>query len=488
MSQPAAPRPEPEAEKTPPASPLDEVTVEFENLDRLVQATDAEAVKQAPAQTPADTEEVADIDLNIDESSLEFEGLDELLQEATAEETPEKETLASSLAEEATVGFGNLDQLLKAENQEAPSLQKTPEKPTPAAEKEEAEEIEVELAEETGPAEPAVAEAPAAADIDLDAALTELDELEHLLEESARDEEPSVKQAVETMEAAAETPPTEEAPEVISLTESDLVDEPVMEETTPPEDEEKKALPADALALASGDFEAGEEEKAAATPEVPDVATATEEAEPEIPVAMPAKEAAPATGQEKQAPAKRRGAGFATLLGLIGFAVAAGALWMNLELTKRVEQLENSLADMNRSHRHEIMKLKQRLNKAVPATRPAATSPTRPKAKRTPVSKKARKPVKQKKVITPATPAATVQQGGNWVINLSSFATTKAADAELKRLTKLGISAEKVHVNSQGKTWYRIRITGFSNAEQAKAYSKTLARKYGIRDAWVGHK
>ncbi|MDQ7011427.1 MAG: SPOR domain-containing protein [Mariprofundaceae bacterium] len=487
-SQPAAPKPAPEAEKTPPASPLDEVTVEFENLDRLVQAADTGAGKQPSAEIPAGADEVADIDLSIDESSLEFEGLDELLQEAAVEETPEKETPATSLAEEATVGFGNLDQLLKAENQEAPPLQKAPEKPTAAAEKEEAEEIEVELTEDAGPAEPAAAGTPATADIDLDAALTELDELEHLLEESARDEEASVKQTVETMEAATEAPLTEEAPEVVSLTESDLVDKPVVEETTPPEDEEKKILPADALALASGDFEAGEEEKAATTPEAPDVAAATEETEPEIPVAMPAKETAPVTGQEEQAPARRRGAGFATLLGLIGFAVAAGALWMNLELTKRVEQLENSLADMNRNHRHEIMKLKQRLNKAVPATRPAASSPARSKAKMAPVGKKARKVVKQKKTITPATPAATVQQGGNWVINLSSFATAKAADAELKRLTKLGISVEKVHVNSQGKIWYRIRITGFSNAEQAKAYSRTLAGKYGIRDAWVGHK
>jgi len=478
-SPPVAAKPGPEAEKTPP---LDEATVEFENLDQLVQAADAEAAKQPPAETPAAADEVSEIDLNLDESSLEFEGLDELLQEAASEEAP-----ASTLAEEATVGFGNMDQLLKAERQEAPSRQKAPEE---SAAGKEAEEIEVELVEETGPAEPAVAEAPAPSDMDLDAALTELDELEHLLEESAHEDDAIAKQAVETMEAAAETPMAEERPEVVSLTESDLVDESLAEETTPPEEVEKKAPPSDALALASGDFEAGEEEEVAPTPEAPGAAAVAKETEPEIPVAAPAREAAPATEQEKQAPARRRGSGFATLLGLIGFAVAAGSLWMNLELTKRVEQLENNLTDMNRSHRQEIMRLKQRLNKATPATRQETGSQPRSKTKRTTARKKTavKKPAKSKKAITPATPASTGQQAGNWVVNLSSFATARAADAELKRLAKLGITAEKAHVNSQGKTWYRIRITGFASAEQAKTYSKTLASKYGIRDAWVGHK
>lgn len=83
------------------------------------------------------------------------------------------------------------------------------------------------------------------------------------------------------------------------------------------------------------------------------------------------------------------------------------------------------------------------------------------------------------------TDAAAERETG-WVINLMSVTSARMANSELERLRKLGIRADKQTVEQDGKSWYRLRVTGFASYEGAKAYIDTVQQQTGVSSAWVG--
>ncbi|MEN8170775.1 MAG: SPOR domain-containing protein [Pseudomonadota bacterium] len=87
---------------------------------------------------------------------------------------------------------------------------------------------------------------------------------------------------------------------------------------------------------------------------------------------------------------------------------------------------------------------------------------------------------------TLATAPLPTEKKSGWVINLLSALNARTANEELLRLRKLGIRADKQTVNSDGKTWHRLRVTGFSSYEGAKAYIETVEKQTGLKSAWVG--
>jgi len=74
---------------------------------------------------------------------------------------------------------------------------------------------------------------------------------------------------------------------------------------------------------------------------------------------------------------------------------------------------------------------------------------------------------------------------GGWVINLLSVTSAKSANEELARLRKMGIRADKQTVSKEGRSWYRLRVTGFDSYEGAKAYIETVEKQAGFNSAWV---
>lgn len=85
----------------------------------------------------------------------------------------------------------------------------------------------------------------------------------------------------------------------------------------------------------------------------------------------------------------------------------------------------------------------------------------------------------------PVMAAAATAKSGGWVINLLSVSSAGTAKEELGRLRKLGIRADQQAVTQQGKTWYRLRVTGFDSYAGAKAYIDTVEKQTGFRSAWV---
>ncbi len=96
------------------------------------------------------------------------------------------------------------------------------------------------------------------------------------------------------------------------------------------------------------------------------------------------------------------------------------------------------------------------------------------------------KPLVSKVPVAVATTAApTTAKRGGWVINLLSLTSARTANSELARLRKLGIRADKQTVSKDGKTWYRLRVTGFDSYAGAKAYIETVEQQTGFKSAWV---
>ena len=92
---------------------------------------------------------------------------------------------------------------------------------------------------------------------------------------------------------------------------------------------------------------------------------------------------------------------------------------------------------------------------------------------------------KPEPVMAKAVPSKTRSTKQGWVINLLSVASAKTADDELARLRKMGVRADKQTVSKEGKTWYRLRVTGFDSYEGAKAYIETIEQQTGFKAAWV---
>lgn len=147
-------------------------------------------------------------------------------------------------------------------------------------------------------------------------------------------------------------------------------------------------------------------------------------------------------------------------------------------LGERVNELavivEGPVSHLRESNQQALEALTMRLDR-LEAGQLAAIAPTA-----VPVSSSPKPLVSQ----TEEAPTSVPQKRG-WVINLLSVSSAKTANTELSRLRKLGIRADKQTVSKDGKSWYRLRVTGFDSYEGAKAYIDTVQEQTGFKSAWV---
>lgn len=109
-----------------------------------------------------------------------------------------------------------------------------------------------------------------------------------------------------------------------------------------------------------------------------------------------------------------------------------------------------------------------------------------PQAAETPKAAKAETPKTAAPQPAPKPVAASKPaSGGGWVVNVASLTDAKAAAAEQQRLQQAGFKAEVQTAEMNGRTWYRVRATGFSSREEAQVYSDMVRHKMGVTP-WVG--
>ena len=113
-----------------------------------------------------------------------------------------------------------------------------------------------------------------------------------------------------------------------------------------------------------------------------------------------------------------------------------------------------------------------------PPTEKTPSAEQKPEATNKPAAAKAAAP---RKFSSPFEVAPNSAKG--WAVNMMSFDTAEAADAEVRRLRAKDVKAEFVRVVIKGTLWFRVRISGFASEHEAVAYEKYVSEFHGI-DAW----
>ena len=81
--------------------------------------------------------------------------------------------------------------------------------------------------------------------------------------------------------------------------------------------------------------------------------------------------------------------------------------------------------------------------------------------------------------------AAKKSKNGPWVINLVSTSSETDAERLSKKALSKNIQTELQQTTVKGKKYWRVQITGFSTADDARAYAVTAKKQLGLKDAWV---
>lgn len=154
-------------------------------------------------------------------------------------------------------------------------------------------------------------------------------------------------------------------------------------------------------------------------------------------------------------------------------------------LGERVNELavivEGPVGHMREINQQALKRLDSRLTSLEAA---AGKVPTSTVEKKTAAPTQPRPLVKKITTVRQAPAPAKVEKQG-WVINLLTVASAKTASEELARLRGMGVRADKQSMQKDGKTLYRLRVTGFDSYEGAKAYIETVEKQTGFSSAWV---
>jgi hypothetical protein len=77
------------------------------------------------------------------------------------------------------------------------------------------------------------------------------------------------------------------------------------------------------------------------------------------------------------------------------------------------------------------------------------------------------------------------QVTGDWVVNVASSSREVPIRALQDRLGQQDIRTELQRTDVQGKPRYRLRVTGFSSANEARRYAAGLVQQADLKGAWV---
>lgn len=151
---------------------------------------------------------------------------------------------------------------------------------------------------------------------------------------------------------------------------------------------------------------------------------------------------------------------------------------MNLRLDE-LEQRLKALAD-------EVAQATRTAEAASKAAAKSAAAPTAQPAPKAVTKPTTTAPQPAARTTAATKPAATASKSaGGWVVNVASLTDAKAAEAEKQRMKQAGFNVEVQTAQMDGRTWYRVRATGFSSREQAQVYSDMIRHKMDVTP-WVG--
>jgi hypothetical protein len=82
-------------------------------------------------------------------------------------------------------------------------------------------------------------------------------------------------------------------------------------------------------------------------------------------------------------------------------------------------------------------------------------------------------------------PPGSVGTGGPWVINLASSTRKTDADRFEEKARSMEIKTEQQLVTIKGHQYWRVQITGFASAKEARTRVDEVQEKLGLKDVWI---
>jgi cell division septation protein DedD len=79
----------------------------------------------------------------------------------------------------------------------------------------------------------------------------------------------------------------------------------------------------------------------------------------------------------------------------------------------------------------------------------------------------------------------TIKERSPWVINLISSSSKSDAEHFMAKARSRGVAAGIYRVAVKGKDYWRVQVSGFATAADAKAEASLIRKKLGIDDVWV---
>jgi hypothetical protein len=77
------------------------------------------------------------------------------------------------------------------------------------------------------------------------------------------------------------------------------------------------------------------------------------------------------------------------------------------------------------------------------------------------------------------------KEAGAWAVVLRSMSSEVEADQMRIKFAGQGVTAEVQAAQVKGRTWYRLRVTGFQGLKDAMAYVEQAKSTLGLTDTWV---
>jgi septal ring factor EnvC (AmiA/AmiB activator) len=88
-------------------------------------------------------------------------------------------------------------------------------------------------------------------------------------------------------------------------------------------------------------------------------------------------------------------------------------------------------------------------------------------------------------VIEHEQPAAEARKKGPWVVNLASTPSKVEADRLAQKALSKNIQTELQPTTVNGTKYWRVQVTGFPTADDARAHAEIAKKHLGIKDAWI---
>jgi hypothetical protein len=93
--------------------------------------------------------------------------------------------------------------------------------------------------------------------------------------------------------------------------------------------------------------------------------------------------------------------------------------------------------------------------------------------------------IEHQPAVTNNEPAIKSSKNGPWVINLVSTSRKADADRLTEKALSKDIATELQQITVKGTQYWRVQITGFPTADDARLFADTAKEQLGLKDTWI---